>query len=85
MANDRGYADRDRGAPSGGRGAAKVQPWDLFRIVEVRKRDKTEDEWIQCGVLWRMKEREGLTWTMFFAIPEGSRMAALPRPPKEER
>lgn len=58
----------------------KVQPWDLLRIVQVQKQNgKLDDEWIRCGVLWQMKEREGFTWTQHFAIPEGARMAAMPR------
>lgn len=80
MANGR-YDDRGRGGSNG----PKVQPWDLYRIVQVEKRDKVEDEWVQCGVLWKMKEREGLTFTLHFALPEGARMAAMPRTQKEDR
>lgn len=70
------YRDRDQ------RDEPKAQPWDLIRIVPVVKGNKTEDEWVRCGVLWQMKEREGFSWTMYFAIPEGARMAAMPRQAK---
>lgn len=75
------YGNQNRGGGSGGGGGGQKQiPWNLWRIVEVEKRGgKKEDEWIQCGVLWRMKEREGFTWTQFFTIPEGARMAGMPR------
>lgn len=85
MANN--YRDQTRGRDdSRGRDdePAKVQPWDLIRIVPVvRGNGKTEDEWVRCGVLWQMKEREGFTWQMFFTIPEGARMAAMPRGSKD--
>lgn len=80
MANS-GYRGRDdRDEPT-------VQPWDLIRIVPVTKQSGkvVEDEWIRCGVLWQMKEREGFTWTQHFAIPEGARMAAMPRRGKNDR
>lgn len=75
--NDRNRRDRDD------RDAPKAQPWDLFRIVEVFKRDEKVEEWVQCGVLWRMKEHEGFTWTQHFTIPEGARMAAMARKQKD--
>lgn len=59
------------------------QPWDLCRIVEVKKRDgKLKEEWVRCGVAWPMREREGFTFDLHFTIPEGSRMAIMPRQPK---
>ena len=58
----------------------KAEPWNLFRIVEVTKRNGNKvDEWVQCGVVWPMKEKEGFSWTQHFAIPEGARMAVMPR------
>lgn len=72
--NDRDRRDRrddDRDGP---------QPWDLCRIVEIKKRNgDAKEEWIRCGVAWPMKEREGFTFDLHFAIPEGARMAILPR------
>lgn len=59
------------------------QPWNLARIVKIEKRDgSTKDEFINCGVAWPMKEREGFIFDIYFALPEGARMALMPRPPK---
>lgn len=77
------YRDQSRGRDDTRGDEPKVQPWDLIRIVPVLKNNKTEDEWVRCGVIWQMKEREGFTWTQYFAIPEGARMAAMPRGGKQ--
>jgi len=59
------------------------QPWNLYRIVKVEKekngRVETKEEWVQCGIAWPMKEREGYTFDLHFTIPEGSKLAILPR------
>ena len=62
------------------RDAPKIEPWNLYRIVEVKKRngDMTE-EWVQCGVAWPMKKAEGFSFDVHFTIPEGARMAIMPR------
>lgn len=77
--NDR---DRDRGRSDSN--GPKQLPWDLFRIVQILKRGEPADEWVKCGAIWKMKDREGFTWTQHFAIPEGARMAAAPRPRKDD-
>jgi hypothetical protein len=66
--------DRDSSAP---------QPWNLHRIVKIQKLNgEVKEEWIQCGIAWPLKEREGFTFDLYFALPEGARMAIMPRPPK---
>lgn len=62
------------------RDAPKAEPWNLQRIVTKTRRDgEVIEEWVQCGVAWPMKEREGFTFDVYFALPEGARMAIMPR------
>jgi hypothetical protein len=80
--NDRRDDRHDRGG-----GDEREQPWDAFRLKE-KKRRNGEDvtEWLRCGVAWPMKDgKAGFTIDFEWEIPEGSRVAIMPRKPKDDR
>lgn len=75
--------DRRREEPREG----AEQPWDVFRLKEKTQRNgENRTEWLRCGVAWPMKDgKPGFNLDLEWAIPEGSRLAILPRKPQEER
>lgn len=71
-------AERDQ--RRGGQSGPKAQPWNLFRIKEVTRRDgEVVDEFQPCGVAWPKREGEGFTIDVHFALPEGARLMIAPR------
>jgi hypothetical protein len=87
--NDRNQNQNQR-RDSREREPAKAQPWNVLRMKEVppeerKDPDKPETRFIECGVAWPMKNREGFTFTLEFAAPEGARLAIMPRQAREDR
>jgi hypothetical protein len=65
----------------------KSTPWNVYRLKEVppkRDGEKSDTRFLECGVAWQMKNREGFTIDLDFAVPEGARLAIMPRTHKGE-
>lgn len=76
------YRGQRSGGQRSGAGGQKQQPWNVFRIKEQTRRDgEVHDDFQPCGVAWPLKEGEGFTVDLHFALPEGSRLVIKPRKP----
>lgn len=63
------------------RGGNKPQPWNVYRLKELpaNREGEIKTDFQQCGVAWPMKESEGFNVDLHFALPEGTRIAIMPR------
>jgi len=59
---------------------AKAQPWNVFRVKpSTRPNGEAYDDFQPCGVAWPVREGEGFSLDIHFALPEGSRLVIKPR------